>query len=258
VRAAFVGEVHGNWIALEEAIRDARRRGAEAVYCLGDVVGFGPHPDRSVELLRERGVATLQGEHDDAVGNEKSAGPSCYADPAEDRLARRDQEYTLEKTAAGHRAWLAALPHRISFEHAGLRYLLVHGSPRRQDEPLWESSSPEHLLEMLARDAPADVLVCSHTGLHWQAALPSGRRIVNAGALGRPANDGARNVWYALLDTEGEEPFSFVPLEYDCERLAAEMREENLPERFAEAILTGYWTTGLDMLPVKERLRGRF
>jgi predicted phosphodiesterase len=258
VRAAFVGEVHGNWIALEEAMRDARRRGAEAVYCLGDVVGFGPHPDRSVELLRETGVATVQGEHDDAVGNEKSAGPSCYADPAEAGLARSDQAYTVEKISSGHRAWLTALPHRISFAAEGLRYLLVHGSPRRQDEPLWESTTPEDLLEMMVRDAGADVLVCAHTGLHWQVALPSGRRVVNAGALARPANDGARNVWYAFLDTDAEDPFSFVPLEYDCERLAAEMRKERLPAQFVEALLTGFWTTGLDMLPVKERLRGRF
>jgi len=258
VRAAFFGEIHGNWIALEEAMRDARRRGAEVLYCLGDVVGFGPHPDRSVELLRERGVATVQGEHDDSVGNEKSAGITCYADPGEEPLARLDHAYALEKTSAGHRAWLAALPRRVSFEHEGARYVLVHGSPRRQDEPLWESATPDDLLEMLARDALADVLLCAHTGLHWQTALPSGRRIVNVGALGRPANDGTRRVWYALLDTEAGDPFSFVPLEYDCEKLATQMRAEKLPEEFAEAILTGFWTTGLDLLPVKERLRGRF
>jgi predicted phosphodiesterase len=257
VRAAFFGEVHGNWIALQAAMRDAQRRGAEAIHCLGDVVGFGPHPDRSIELLRERGIATVQGEHDDAVGNERPIGGACYTNTGEERLARIDHAYTLEKISPGHRAWLATLPRRVSFEHQDVRYLLVHGSPRRQDEHLWESSTPDHLLEMLASDADADVLVCAHTGLHWQAALPSGRVVVNAGALSRPANDGTRRVWYAFLDTEAAEPFSFVPLEYDCERLAAEMRAEKLPAEFAEAILTGFWTTGLDMLPVKERLRGR-
>jgi len=257
LRAAFFGEVHANWIALEAAMRDARGRGAEAMYCLGDVVGFGPHHDRSVGLLRERAVATVQGEHDDAVGNERPIGSACYTNPGEERLARRDHAYTLAKISPGHRAWLAALPRRISFEHQDVHYLLVHGSPRRQDEQLWESATPDDLLEMLARDADADVLVCSHTGLHWQAALPSGRLVVNAGALARPANDGTPHVWYAFLDTGAEEPFSFVPLEYDCQRLAAEMRAEKLPAEFAEAIVTGFWTTGLDMLPVKERLRGR-
>jgi len=257
VRAAFFGEVHANWIALDAAMRDARARGAEALYCLGDVAGFGPNPDRTVALLRERGVATVQGEHDEAVGNERPLDTACFTNSGEERLARRDHAYTLSKISPGHRAWLAALPRRIAFEHEGVRYLLVHGSPRRQDEHLWESATPDDLLERLARDAGADVLVCSHTGLHWQAALPSGRVVVNAGALGRPPNDGTRRVWYAFLDTEAEEPFSFVPLEYDCETLAAEMRAERLPAEFAEAILTGYWTTGLDKLPVKERLRGR-
>ena len=81
---------------------------------------------------------------------------------------------------------------------------------------------------------------------------------MNVGALGRPANDGRTCVWYAFLDTEAEEPFRFVPVEYDHGLLAREMRAEKLPEEFVETILTGWWTTCLEILPVKERLRGRF
>lgn len=81
---------------------------------------------------------------------------------------------------------------------------------------------------------------------------------MNVGALGRPANDGRTCVWYAFLDTEKEEPFRFVPVEYDHGLLAREMRAEKLPQEFVETILTGWWTTCLEILPVKERLRGRF
>src|SRR5256885_2507639 len=201
-------------------MRDAQRRGAEAIYCLGDVVGFGPHPDRSVELLRESGVATVQGEHDYAVGNEKPVAGTCYTNPGEERLARLDHDYTLEKISPGHRAWLAALPRRIAFEHQDVRYLLVHGSPRCQDEHLWESTTPEDLLERLAGDAGADVLVCSHTGLHWQTALPSGRVVVNAGALGRPANGGTRRGWDPFPRTQPGEPFPFPAFADRCARTA--------------------------------------
>ena len=97
------------------------------------------------------------------------------------------------------------------------------------------------------------------TGTGRDATRSISRRSWTTAALAPTSpNDGTRGVWYALLDTAAEEPFSFVPLEYDCETLAAQMRAEKLPDAFAESILTGYWTTGLDMLPVKERLRGRY
>lgn len=153
---------------------------------------------------------------------------------------------------------MAALPPRIRFEAEGKRYVLVHGSPRQQNEFLWESATPDGLLERLATHGEADVLLCTHTGIHWQRRLASGRRVVNVGALGRPANDGRTEVWYAFLDTSRTEPFELVPVAYDHESVAREMRAEKLPEEFVETLLTGWWTTCLEILPVRERLAGRF
>ncbi|GAC1557997.1 MAG: metallophosphoesterase family protein [Myxococcales bacterium] len=257
MRAAFFGGVYSNWLALSAALADARARDAEAFYCLGDIGGFGPHPDRSIELLREARVATVQGNYDDAVGNER---PDCgcgYTDPRDNHYARISYAYTLDRTTPVHRPWLSGLPQRLAFEEGGKRYVLVHGSPRQQNEFLWETTSPDHFLDRLAADAGADVLLCTHTGMHWQRKLASGRRVVNVGALGRPANDGRTCVWYAFLDTARPEPFEMVPVAYDHGRLAREMREEKLPAEFVETIVTGFWTTCLEILPVKERLQGR-
>jgi diadenosine tetraphosphatase ApaH/serine/threonine PP2A family protein phosphatase len=88
-------------------------------------------------------------------------------------------------------------------------------------------------------------------------ALPDDRLFVNVGAIGRPANDGHPRVWYALLHAASELRVSFVPVDYDHQRLAAEMRSEGLPPEFAETILTGWWTTCLEILPARERARGR-
>ncbi|HET6922580.1 MAG TPA: metallophosphoesterase family protein [Anaeromyxobacteraceae bacterium] len=258
MRAAFFGGVYSNWLALEATLRDARRRGAEAVYCLGDLGAFGPHPDRSIETLRAGGIPVVQGNYDDAVG---SAKPDCgcgYTYPRDDHFARLSYAYTLEHTSGRHRPWLAGLPARLAFEAEGKRYVMVHGSPRRQNEFLWETGTPDHLLDRLAARAGADVLLCTHTGLHWRRALPSGRQVVNVGAIGRPANDGRTNVWYVFLDTGRPEPFQFVPVAYDHERLAREMRQERLPDEFVETILSGWWTTCLEILPHQERLRGRY
>jgi predicted phosphodiesterase len=258
MKAAFFGGIYSNWLALEAAIADAKRRGAEALYCLGDLGGFGPNPDRAIEILRNARIVTVQGNYDDSVGNGKEDCGCGYTDPRDNHFARISYAYTLEHTSRVHRPWLASLPRRVAFEAEGKRYVLVHGSPRQQNEFLWESATPDGLIEQLASDAGADVLLCTHTGIHWQRRLPSGKRVVNVGALGRPANDGRTEVWYAILDTDRAEPFELVAVAYDHLRLAVEMRAERLPEEFVETILSGWWTTCLEILPARERLRGRF
>jgi diadenosine tetraphosphatase ApaH/serine/threonine PP2A family protein phosphatase len=259
MRAAFFGGIYNNWLGLEAALADARARGAERFFCLGDVGGFGPHPDRSIELLRTAGVEMVQGNYDDAVGNAREDCGCGYTDPRDNHFARLSYAYTLEKTSGAHRPWLASLPARVDVELDGKRLVLVHGSPRQQNEFLWETTAPDAFLGRLCAEASADVLLCTHTGIHWQRTLPGGKRVVNVGALGRPANDGRTCVWYAFLDTEDlQMPFRFIPLAYDYQRLAREMREEKLPEEFVDTVTTGWWTTCLEILPSKERLRGRF
>ncbi|WP_423926306.1 metallophosphoesterase family protein [Candidatus Palauibacter sp.] len=130
------------------------------------------------------------------------------------------------------------------------------------NEFLWESATSTQFLAHLAREREADVVLATHTGIPWQRALPGGGLFANVGVLGRPANDGRTDVWYALLDfgpAEGASPeVEFVSVAYDHARLAREMREEGLPEEFVETILTGWWTTCLEVLPARERARGRY
>jgi len=83
--------------------------------------------------------------------------------------------------------------------------------------------------------------------------------LVNVGAIGRSANDGQTHVWYAVLDLTGEAPdAAFIPLRYDHERLAEEMRAEGIAEPFVKTVETGWWTTCLEILPAKERARGMY
>ncbi|MGH9391708.1 MAG: metallophosphoesterase family protein, partial [Vicinamibacteria bacterium] len=134
---------------------------------------------------------------------------------------------------------------------------LCHGSPRRVNEFLWESGCSDAFLARLARDAGADQVLCTHTGLHWQRLLPDGERFVNVGAVGRPANDGSPGVWYAMF-AAGAAEAEFVRVAYDHHAVAREMEREGLPPEFVETIRTGWWTTCLEILPAKERARGRF
>jgi predicted phosphodiesterase len=259
-RVACFGGVYNNYLALEAAIGDARRRGVEAIYCLGDMGAFGPHPDRVFPLLDQHGVICLQGNYDDSIGNELDNCQCGYTDPRDNYFAQLSYDYTLANTSATNRQFLRGLPKQIRFSLGPLQVLLCHGSPRKVNEFLWESTTPTHFLNMLADQHAADIIAATHTGIKWQRELSGDRRFVNVGVLGRPENDGQTNVWYALLShspASGLE-VDFVPVAYDHLRLAEEMRKEKLPEEFIETVLTGWWTTCLEILPAKERKRGTF
>jgi predicted phosphodiesterase len=269
-RVAAFGGVYSNHLALEAAIRDARERGAEAVLCLGDLGAFGPSPNRTAEILRREGIPVVRGNYDDSIARGLEDCQCGYTDPRDNHYARISYEYTLARTSSGHREWMAGFPPSLRFRlgdgGAGeassardLEVLAFHGSPRRMNEFLWETATPTHLLKGMAREHRARILLGTHTGLHWSRYLGGGAWYVNAGALGRPANDGRREVWYALLEArEGALRHEFVPVAYDVEALADEMRDEGLPEEFVETIWTGWWTTCLEILPGKERARGKW
>jgi diadenosine tetraphosphatase ApaH/serine/threonine PP2A family protein phosphatase len=255
---AFFGGIYSNWLALEAAVADTRRRGHDGLYALGDFGAFGPHPDRVFPLLLDAGAQLIQGNYEESLSTGASDCHCGYTDPRDNHFAQISYDYTFAHTSSRWKEWMSTLPKTRLFEVDGRRVLLVHGSPRKINEFLWESTTPIPFLEKLLSDYDADVLVCTHTGLHWKRRLPSGRVVVNAGVLGRPANDGSTNVWYTRLTFGREVGVEFVPVSYDHEKLAREMEEEKLPPEFVETIRTGWWTTCLEILPAKERDRGRY
>lgn len=258
MRIAFIGGIYSNYHALVAALGDIARRSVDRTYFLGDLGAFGPHPDRVPRLLIERGIPGIQGNYEESLSSRAGDCHCGYTDPRDNHFAQISYDYTFAKTSDGYKDWMGTLPREIRFTAGGLRFLLVHGSPRRINEFLWRSTSPDAFLEKLCDDSEADVVVCTHTGLHWHKALGGGRHVINAGVIGRPANDGATNVWYTIVDVGETFAVTFVPVHYDHERLAKEMRAERLPEQFVETILTGWWTTCLEILPAKERASGRW
>jgi diadenosine tetraphosphatase ApaH/serine/threonine PP2A family protein phosphatase len=257
-RVALFGGIYSNHLALAEALKLARAREVDAVVALGDFGAFGPHPDRTIEILREAGLPALQGNYEESLAGGADDCHCGYTDPRDNHYAQISYDYTRQKTAAEHKAWMATLPGHLRLRLGGTRVLLCHGSPRRINEFLWQSTTSEPFVRRLLSDHDADLVACTHTGLHWQRLVEPGRGIVNVGALGRPANDGRTEVWFTVLEAGPEgvrvEP---VPVAYDHQRLAREMRSEGLPEEFVQTVLTGWWTTCLEILPAKERARGR-
>lgn len=257
-RIGFIGGIYSNYYALVAALEELRRRQVDDIYFLGDLGAFGPHPDRVPRLLIERGIRGIQGNYEESLSSGATDCHCGYTDPRDNHYAQISYDYTFANTADPLKEWMGTLPRKLRFVAGGRRFLLVHGSPRRINEFLWKSTSPEPFLDRLCREHEADVVVCTHTGLHWHKELAGNRHVINAGVIGRPANDGRTNVW-ATIVTAGETiAVEFVPIHYDHQRLAEEMRQEKLPDEFVETVLTGWWTTCLEILPPKERAAGRY
>ena len=113
---AILSDVHANEMALGAVLADARERGAERFICLGDVVGYGPEPEKTAALVRSAAAVTLAGNHDDAVSGRLD--PDDFIDLAADAVARH-----REALSAGSLAWLKSLP----YVYAAGRFACAHG-----------------------------------------------------------------------------------------------------------------------------------
>lgn len=257
-RIALFGGIYSNYRALEVALQDVRQRGVDAVYCLGDLGALGPYPDRVYPLLRQAGVECIQGNYDNSLAGGLADCQCGYTDPRDNYFARLSYNYTFQNTSGENKAWLRTLPLTRRLVLGNCRTLLCHGSPRKINEFLWDSTSPDSFLDYLLDYEEADVVCVTHTGIKWRRELRGNRHFVNVGVLGRPENDGSTRVWYTLFSVNAKDvEVEFVPVVYDYLGLAADMREEHLPQEFVETITTGWWTTCLEILPHKERARGR-
>jgi hypothetical protein len=261
-RLALCGGIYSNPYALRAFVADARGRGADRLLCLGDFGAYGAEPEAVWPLLAEHGVECIAGNYEVAIGSRQADCLCGYTDDTDNAFGQIAYDYTFAHTSEAFAAWMATLPTERRLDVDGVDLHLVHGSPLALNDFWWESLDAD-AHRMRAEASGADVVCCTHSGLPWTRRIPrsdGGETLaVNVGVLGRPANDGGRHVWYALLDLDdGTAAVELVPLDYDWRAQAASIRAADLPEAFAEVIETGWWTSCLEILPPTERSRGRF
>ncbi len=159
------------------------------------------------------------GNYDQGVGNDSDDCGCAYTTKDAEALGKRSIAWSNRHTTAENKAYLRALTHNIPIQLGDLQVLLVHGSPRRVNEYLYEDR-PAASLERLLDLAKADVLVCGHTHKPYHRVLPSGRHVVNAGSVGKP-KDGDPRAGYVVLNAEKDEfQVRFIRVEYNIEGAA--------------------------------------
>lgn len=237
------GDIHANLPALEAVFADmATHRLDHNWYCLGDLVGYGTFPNEVIAAVRERNIPTLMGNYDQGVGNSSDDCGCAYQTPEARALGDRSIAWSNAHTTGENKAFLRQLLPQMPLRLGRLRVLLVHGSPRRINEYLYEDR-PEASLERILDQADTDVLVVGHTHKPYHRVLASGRHVVNAGSVGKP-KDGDPRAGYAVLRARyGELAVEFRRVSYDVERAAGAIEATEMPggmpHEFAAMLRTG-------------------
>ena len=233
MRVAIFSDIHGNLPALEAVLADIAAQQPDLVYCLGDLVGYGASPNEVTERIRAEAIPTVMGNYDDGVGFGRDECGCAYRDPVDRELGDRSLAWTKSHTSAENKAFLRTLHKEIRFEADGRRVLLVHGSPRKLNEYLFEDR-PLSSFQRLAASSNADVIVFGHTHKPY-AKTVDGVLFTNDGSVGKPKDLDWR-ACYVILENGA---VSFRRVEYDVQAAAAAIRATDLPHEFALDIESG-------------------
>lgn len=237
-RIAVFGDLHGNADAARAVLTDIDAAEVNRVYCLGDLVGYGAEPNEVIDLVREREIPTIMGNYDDGVGFDRDDCGCAYRDADERERGQQSLMWTRSQVDASRKAWLRALLPELRFEEHGHRIRLVHGSPRRMNEYLFEDRD-QRSLERIAAGADCDVLIFGHTHIPWERVI-DGVRFINAGSVGKPKDGDPRAAWLLLEITPDNITATTRRVDYDIARAAARVRAaDGLPNHFASDIETG-------------------
>ena len=234
-RVAVITDIHANLPALEAALARIDALGIDEVYCGGDLVGYGPRPDEVCALVAERGIPTIYGNYDHAIARDHEDCGCAYISPEDRALGQRSVEWTLANTGRAAKDFMLGLPFDLRFRVGDRDVHLVHGSPRKVNEYLFEDK-PASLYERLAAAETADALVFGHTHKPWTRAH-GGVQFVNCGSVGKP-KDGDPRAAFAVLKGAGDGlDVTIERVEYDAVAVAAEVRASGLPAAFADKLV---------------------
>ncbi|MEM4390052.1 MAG: metallophosphoesterase family protein [Candidatus Micrarchaeia archaeon] len=231
MRIAVISDVHANLPALIAVLRKIDALAPELTLCAGDVVGYNPFPNETVEEIRKRQIACVMGNHDWAC----LSGDTGWFNPS----AAAALAWTRERLTGENMAWIARLPKRIEKNVGGLRVLMVHGSP---DDELFEyvfREDAERRAHAWLKET--DVLVLGHTHVPMGLKVEidgEEKMIVNPGAVGQP-RDGDPRASLAVLDTE-ELGCEWVRLAYDARSVRDAIYAHELPRELGDRLLAGF------------------
>ena len=235
-RVAVITDIHANLSALQAALARIDELDLDGLFCGGDLVGYGPHPNEVCALIAERAIPTIYGNYDYAIARDLEDCGCAYVTPHDRELGQRSVDWTLAHTDQASKDFMRELPFDLRFAVGETPVHLVHGSPRKVNEYLFEDK-PARLYERLAAAEEAGVLVFGHTHKPWIREY-GGVLFVNCGSVGKP-KDGDPRAAFAVLEADGSghAHARIERVDYDAAAVAREVAAVGLPEEFADKLV---------------------
>ncbi|MDM1047712.1 metallophosphoesterase family protein [Sphingobacterium hotanense] len=256
MKIVLFSDIHANLPALEAFFKDVETRNTDAIYCLGDLVGYNIWPNEVIDEIRRRGIPTIAGNYDWGIGRSSDDCGCAYKTDEEKAMGKVSISYTNEIVKDEQRAYLRTLPAHIRLEYQlnddKRNILLVHGSPRKVNEYLFEDRDEKSMLRIMEQ-ADADIMCFGHTHQPYHRVLNSGsdgkdhfRHAINIGSVGKPKDKDPRG-GYVILTINPDSTVSnkdsikveFIRFEYDIEKAAKAVEDSPLPNEYADMLRNG-------------------
>ena len=257
MRIALFSDIHANLPALEACLKSIDEQKPDAIYCLGDLVGYNIWPNEVINAIRKRGILTIAGNYDFGIGRTSDDCGCAYKTDEEKAMGAVSISFTNQIVGEEERKYLRTLPAHIKVEFQlnedKLNLLLVHGSPRRINEYLFEDRDEKSLWRIM-EGADADIMCFGHTHKPYHRILPTEpgenphyRHAINIGSVGKPKDNNPKGC-YVILTINSDSSISnkeaiqveFTRFDYDIEKAAKAVEGSPLPSGYAEMLRRGY------------------
>lgn len=253
MKIALFSDIHANIDALKPVLEDIYKRSPDAVYCLGDLVGYAPFPNEVIQDVRKKGIPVIAGNYDQGVGLNSDNCGCAYKTDKDRKRGAESIAFTNNIISDKNRAYLRSLPSHLRVEFGvnsdPYHLLMVHGSPRKINEYLFEDRADKSLLRIMEQ-ASAHIMTFGHTHIPYHKKIMGSdgliRHAINIGSVGKPKDEDPRACYVILnwdddLDLTTSEGLNveFIRVAYDVEKAAKAVEESPLPNEYADNLRNG-------------------
>ena len=257
MRIALFSDIHANLPALEVCLKNIEVQKPDAIYWLGDLVGYNVWPNEVINEIRRRGIPTIAGNYDQGIGLASNDCGCAYKTESDKEMGKVSISFTNSVVKTEERKYLRTLPAHIKIEfqlnNDKLNLLLVHGSPRKINEYLFEDRDEKSLTRIM-EDADAHIMCFGHTHKPYHKVLtgssagkPCYRHAINIGSVGKPKDNNPKGCYVMLtlndnssISTADSIAVEFIRFDYDVEKAAKAVEESILPDAYADMLRKGY------------------
>ena len=257
MKIALFSDIHANLPALEAFFKDIEITKPDAVYCLGDLVGYNIWPNEVINEIRKRGIPTIAGNYDFGVGRNSDDCGCAYKTEEDKAMGAQSIAFSNSLIGDEERDYLRTLPAHIQLEFQlnldHLFLLMVHGSPRKINEYLFEDREEKSMLRIM-ESVQADIMFFGHTHKPYHRIFEydkdekqAYRHAINIGSVGKPKDGDIRGCYVLITLNDNSSKFDrnsikveFKRFEYDVEKAALAIEESVLPDPYADMLRRAY------------------